>query len=128
MAKSREFYGIRAASREWAFTIAAGAGNVKAMKSLLADGVNINAQPDRLLRSSALHEAARRGTVPCAESLIAEDADLNLLDKNELTPLMVACLAGKAKCDQVALMLLRAGADATVVREGDEMTALKFAV
>jgi hypothetical protein len=63
MAKSRrEFHGVPAASREWAFVIAAGTGNVKAMKSLLADGVNINAQPDRSSGATALHEAVRRGS------------------------------------------------------------------
>ena len=41
---------------------------------------------------------------------------------------MTACLNGKSKGSKVALMLLQAGADATVVRADDEMTALKFAV
>jgi ankyrin repeat protein len=126
MAKARrEFYGVAAASREWAFVLAAAASNLKAMKSLLADGVNINAQPGGL---SALHEAARLALVRSAELLIAEHADLNLLDKDETTPLMTACLAGKTKGSKIALMLLKAGADATMVRADDEMTALKFAV
>ena len=126
MAKARkDFYGIHAASAEQAFVIAAANSRLKAMKGLIADGVNINAQPDG---HSALHEAARMGLLRSAELLIAERADLNLLDTYEMTPLMAACAAGKTKGSKVALMLLRAGADATVVRAGDEMTALKFAV
>jgi ankyrin repeat protein len=126
MAKTRrEFYGVPAASREWAFVIAAANSNLKAMKSLLADGVDINAQPDG---RTALHESARMGLVRSAELLIASGADINALDKDETTPLMTACLEGKTKGSKIALMLLEAGADATIVRKDDEMTALKFAV
>jgi ankyrin repeat protein len=125
MAKARrEFYGVPAGSREQAFVTAAANSNLKAMKSLIAEGVNINAQPGG---HSALHEAARMGLLKSAALLIAAHADLNLLDKEDMTPLMTACLAGKAKGSTIALMLLRAGADATVVRADDEMTALKFA-
>jgi ankyrin repeat protein len=126
MAKSRrEFYGIPAGSRELAFVSAAAHGNVKALTSLIADGVNINAQPSG---ASALHEASRLGILTSAKLLIAEGADLNLLDKEGTTPLMTACLHGKSKGSKIALMLLNAGADATIVRADDEMTALKFAV
>jgi ankyrin repeat protein len=126
MAKTRrEFHGIAAASAEQAFVIAAANSDLQAMKGLVADGVNINAQPDG---HSALHEAARMGLLRSAEWLIAERADLNLLDKEDTTPLMTACLAGKTKGSKIALMLLRAGADATIVRADDGMTALKFAV
>src|SRR5687767_14936342 len=117
MAKSRrEFHGVPAASAERAFVIATANSNHKAMKGLIADGVNINAQPDGY---SALHAAARMGLLRSAELLIAVRADLNLLDKLETTPLMTACLNGKTKGSQVALILLQAGADATVVRAGD---------
>jgi ankyrin repeat protein len=123
MAKAKEFHGIRAASAQQAFVIAAVNSDFKAMKALLADGVNINAQPDG---HSALHEAARQGLTKSAAWLIAQGADVDVLDKDDTTPLMRACLAGKAKGGKVALMLLEAGADATIVRS-DEMTALKFA-
>ena len=126
MAKAqKEFCGIRAASAEQAFVIAAANSKFTAMKCLIAEGVNINAQPDGL---SALHESARMGLLRSAKFLISEGAELNLLDKFELTPLMTACSHGKAKGSKMALMLLRAGADATTMRAGDEMTALKFAV
>src|SRR5262249_24757370 len=42
-------------------------------------------------------------------------------------PLMCACSCGGPDGGRVALLLLNAGADATVVRQSDEMTALKFA-
>ena len=126
MAKARRtFHGVPAASKEQAFLSAAANSNLKAMKELIADGVNVNAQPRGC---SALHESARLGLLKSAELLIAAGADLNLLDKEETTPLMTACLNGKSKGSKVALMLLQAGADATVVRADDEMTALKFAV
>lgn len=125
MAKTpREFYGIRAASKEWALVFAAANGKLKAMQCLLADGVNINAQPDGC---SALHESARLGMVKSAELLIAGGAKLNLLDKDQMTPLMTACLCGKAKGSHIALLLIAAGANAKIVRASDEMTALKFA-
>jgi ankyrin repeat protein len=108
MAKARrEFYGIPAASREQALVTAAANSKLAAMKSLIADGVNINAQPSG---HSALHESARLGLLRSAELLIAEGADLNLLDEDETTPLMRACGAGKTKGGKIALMLLRAGA------------------
>jgi ankyrin repeat protein len=122
---AKDYYGIRAASPSQAFAIAAANSKLPAMKSLLADGVNINALSDG---HSALHGAARQGLLRSVEFLIAQGADLDLLDKNDTTALMTACLGGKTKGSKVALMLLKAGADATIVREGDEMTALKFAV
>lgn len=120
----REVHGISAAAKQRAFIVAAVRSNLVMMKDFMDDGVDINAQPDG---HSALHEAARMGLVRTAEWLIAAGADLNLLDKEDTTPLMTACLNGQTKGSKVALMLLRAGANAKVVRD-DGMTALKFAV
>lgn len=126
MAKSqRTFYGILAASPESAFVIAAANSKIPAMKSLVADGVDINAQYDG---RSALCESARLGLLKSVDFLIIAGADLNLPDKDDTTALMTACLAGKTKGSQVALMLILAGADVTAVRASDGMTALKFAV
>lgn len=125
MAKARgEFFGIQAASREQAFVTAAANSNFTAMRRLIADGLDVNAQSDG---DSALHAVARKGLVRTGAFLIAKGADLNRFDKYHMTPLMSACLLGEVKGSQVALMLLRAGADATLVRPSDEMTALKFA-
>jgi ankyrin repeat protein len=125
MAKGRkEFHGIPAASREWALVSAAATGNIKAMKGLIADGVDTNALRDG---HTALHEAARLGRLKSVELLIESGGDLNAPNKEGSTPLMTACLAGLAKGSKIALALLEAGADATIVRD-DEMTALKFAV
>jgi ankyrin repeat protein len=126
MAKApREFHGVRAASAEQAFVSAAGSSNLKAMTGLLADGVNIDAQPHG---ETALHVAARLGSLKSAEFLGTRGANLNLFDKNGMTALMIACHAGKIKGSKIALRLLQAGADATLVRPGDDMNALKFAV
>jgi ankyrin repeat protein len=120
----RKFHGIQAASRAQAFVTAAAKSNFTAMRRLLADGLDINAQSSG---DSALHVAARTGRLRTAAFLIAKGADLDRFDKYRMTPLMSACVNGEVKGSQVALMLLRAGADATIVRPSDEMTALKFA-
>src|SRR5207302_9346179 len=52
---------------------------------------------------------------------------LNLLDALQLTPLMCACSRGGRDGSRVALLLISAGGDVTVIRQSDEMTALKFA-
>jgi len=52
--------------------------------------VNVNYQSSRY-RNSALHRCARAGDSACCRKLIEEGADLNLLDRDELTPLNV-CL------------------------------------
>ena len=45
----------------------------------------------------------------------------------DLTALMCACSCGGADGSRVAMPLIEAGADVTVIRQIDEMTALKFA-
>ena len=76
---------------------------------------------------TALHLAATYGLVRPAELLVSSGAALDLLDGMELTPLMCACSRGGPDGSRVAMLLLTAGADATIVRQSDEMTALKFA-
>jgi ankyrin repeat protein len=74
-----------------------------------------------------LHPAASRGRLGTIDNLIRAGADLNVTDDDDLTPLMVACAAGKVRGSQAALRLIAAGADVTCVRSSDEMTAIKFA-
>jgi ankyrin repeat protein len=71
--------------------------------------------------------AATYGLVRPAELLVASGAALNLLDDLQLTPLMCACSCGGPDGSRIAMLLIEAGADVTVVRESDQMTALKFA-
>jgi ankyrin repeat protein len=101
------------------------------MRILIAQGVDINARIPTIMSGqssgTALHIAAGYGLAQPAELLVSLGAALNVLDGMELTPLMCACSCGGPNGSRVAMLLLTAGADATVVRQSDEMTALKFA-
>ncbi len=123
----REFHGIRAASAVDALSIAAANSDLDAMKALLADGVNVNGVAS-YSRGTALNAAAGYGLIRAVNFLIDAGANLNATDRNDLTPLMSACSAGKIKGSKVALRLIEAGADVGYVRAADGMTALKFAV
>jgi ankyrin repeat protein len=126
--KSKSFHGIEAASAVEAFCIAAANSELKEMKLLLADGVDIDGVSSDVLGGTALNTAAYGGQTRVVDFLIDFGADLNTLDSNELTPLMCACSNGKIKGSKIALMLIEAGADVKYVRKSDQMTALKFAV
>jgi len=76
---------------------------------------------------TALHIAAMYGLLGPAELLVSSGGALDLLDGMDLTPLMCACSCGGPDGSRIAMLLLKAGADATVVRISDGMTALKFA-
>jgi len=123
----REFYGIRAASKADAFSIAAANSLLREMKLMLADGHDINAIAP-YCGGTALNTAAGYGFIRSVEFLIGAGANLNATDKNDLTALMSACSIGKKKGSRVAMRLIEAGADVKYVRASDEMTALKFAV
>ena len=122
----QDFYGISAVSAVDAFCIAALNGKVPVMKRLIADGVDINAKA-AFNGASALQTAASIGMVRSVECLLEAGADLEPIDRNDLTPLLNACALGGKKGDQVALLLINAGANARYVRASDQMTALKFA-
>jgi len=101
------------------------------MRELIAQGVNLDACRPTIMNGqssgTALHTAATYGLIGPAELLIASGAGLNLLNDLRLTPLMCACSCGGPDGSRVAMLLINAGADVTVIRESDEMTALKFA-
>lgn len=121
-----EFHGIRAKSAVDALCIAA-TGKLKELKLLLKDGVGINERAKYSGRNP-LQSAALAGSTKCLEHLIAAGADLNATDSDDMTALMNACHLGKTKGASAAMMLIEAGADVRYVRQGDGMTALKFAV
>lgn len=77
---------------------------------------------------TALHTAAGHGIVRALNFLIEAGANVNAVDRNELTPLMNACSLGLVKGSQAALQLIEAGPDVRCILAGDAMTALKFAV
>ncbi len=67
-------------------------------------------QPGLPSGKTALHQAAEKGHAEVCEKLFAAGALLDVLDNDNNTPLMRACLRGK---DQAALTLARLGAKVT---------------
>lgn len=123
----KKFHGIQAPSMADAFSIAAANSMVREMQLLLDDGLDVNAVA-AYCGGAALNTAAGLGLIRSVEFLIDAGANLNATDRNDLTPLMLACSMGKTKGSRVAMRLIDAGADVNYVRAADEMTALKFAV
>ncbi|MPQ69521.1 MULTISPECIES: ankyrin repeat domain-containing protein [unclassified Pseudomonas] len=104
---------------ETAIKAAARNGQIKEMKFLIQAGASLD---------GAMNAAVDHLRIPAVKFLIEVGAPLDQLGHSGLTPLMNACSAGKKKGSEIALLLLRAGADPTYVREGDGMSATKFAL
>jgi ankyrin repeat protein len=68
------------------------------------------------------------GSSKTVRFLLERGADIDCLDRKDMTPLMCACSKGKKKGSEAALLLIERGALATYTREADGMTALKFAL
>jgi ankyrin repeat protein len=109
------------------FVGAAENADIKVLERLLLGGIDVNCRHSTW-RYTALHRAASMGSSKTVEFLLERGADINCLDRNDMTPLMCACSKGKKKGSQVALLLIKRGALATYTREEDGMTALKFAL
>ena len=76
---------------------------------------------------AVLHEAVASGNVLGTERLITYGVHLDVPDRNGLTPLMVAALERTAENDEMARLLIGAGADLDA-QSNTGMTALMFAV
>ena len=110
-----------------AFVGAAENCRVDALADLLSyPDVNIDGVDSRFGRT-ALTAASSAGSKKTVEFLLKNGADLNKACNIEMTPLMHACHKGKKKGSEVALLLLKHGADAKYIRESDGMSAIKFA-
>ena len=111
--------------------IATANAEIEAMRLMIHNGVDVNAKRKTIVSGQSLdaplHVAATYGLFDAAELLVCSGADLDLIGGMDLTPLMCACSCGGADGDRIAQLLIRRGADVTVVRESDGMTALKFA-
>ena len=121
-----DFHGVSADSIVDAFCIAASGSKLKEMKALLADGVDIDGLSANGF--TALASATRLGLTRSVQFLLDNGADVDRPSWEDLTPLLFACSAGKAKGSKIALQLIEHGANVSYVRESDGMTALKFAV
>ena len=132
MKKDEELeYGRRLLAEEGkasAFHIAAANSWLHILRWLLdEEAVDINSQPRRHNKETALHAAAGLGLKKVAEFLIARGADLNRKDGYDFTPLMKACNWESKKMSAVALLLIEAGADVHHVRKSDGASALSCA-
>ncbi|KAI0908433.1 ankyrin [Ustulina deusta] len=85
--------------------------------------VNVNAQSQASEFSTALHAAAAEPNDACLRLLLRRKPALNVINKNGITPLQAACLAG---CNRNARLLLEAGANPNMAG-GAHGTALQAA-
>lgn len=81
-------------------------GNAEAVRTLLAQGTDINSR-DRY-GQTALMLAAHAGQREIVETLIAHRANLNVTAKFGLSALMLAIVAGH---EEIALLLVKTGTD-----------------
>ena len=82
-------------------------GDTEQVRSLLADGANVNVT-GKLLSATPLHRAAEPGNLRIAELLIARGADANAWDEGNATPLHRAAAAGRK---EMVDLLIAHGAD-----------------
>ncbi|XP_006256920.3 ankyrin repeat and SOCS box protein 11 isoform X1 [Rattus norvegicus] len=80
---------------------AAAQGRLLALKTLIAQGINVNLVT--INRVSSLHEACLGGHVACAKALLENGAHVNGLTVHGATPLFNACCSGSAACVNVLL-------------------------
>ncbi|XP_006835675.1 PREDICTED: ankyrin repeat and SOCS box protein 11 isoform X1 [Chrysochloris asiatica] len=80
---------------------AAAQGRLLALKTLIAQGVNVNLVT--INRVSSLHEACLGGHVACTKALLENGAHVNGVTVHGATPLFNACCSGSAACVNVLL-------------------------
>lgn len=108
---------------------AAAQGDLSTLERLLADGADVNEYADG---KTALHAAVQASRTSSRDdvldALLAAGADIEALDDDDCTPLMVACNLGKVRGSRMALRLIALGASVKYVRKADGSTALRMAV
>ncbi|KAF3419879.1 hypothetical protein E2986_10424 [Frieseomelitta varia] len=98
-------------------------GDLEKLVNVLACGYNANHTFRDYAHRTGLHIAADKGHLSCVHVLVQGGAQLDVMDRNQLTPLMLAANKGKA---DVVKYLIKIGADVTLKGE-DGMTALHMA-
>ncbi|KAL6260736.1 hypothetical protein P5V15_008259 [Pogonomyrmex californicus] len=98
-------------------------GDLEKLVNVLACGYNANHTFRDYAHRTGLHIAADKGHLSCVHVLVQADAQVDVMDRNQLTPLMLAASKGNAA---VVKYLVRIGADVTLKGE-DGMTALHMA-
>ena len=87
--------------------MAAGQGDVAAIKTLLAGGVDVNVQDTLGRGKRPLHIAVLNGKVEAIKTLAEAGADMNVLDANKKRPINYAVCSGV----ETTRTLLKLGAD-----------------
>ncbi|XP_012287213.1 histone-lysine N-methyltransferase EHMT2 isoform X2 [Orussus abietinus] len=98
-------------------------GDLEKLVNVLACGYNANHTFRDYAHRTSLHIAADKGHMPCVHVLVQAGAQVDVMDRNQLTPLMLAASKGET---EVVRYLVRIGADVTLKGE-DGMTALHMA-
>ena len=115
--------GPQSATDGLALIAAARSADVDAVRTLLADGVDVDTRYGD--GTTALHWAAHREDGALVTLLLGVGADVNAADDHGVTPLWLACLNGNATLVE---QLLAAGADTNLARANGEtplMTAAR---
>ena len=111
--------GTHAAGRTTPLADAARAGDATALRDLLEQPVDVNAQePDG---STALHWAAHRGSAAAVGLLLGAGARVGVASRYGVTPLSLAAASGNAA---VVERLLKAGADPNGALPGGETVVM----
>nr|CAD7408268.1 unnamed protein product [Timema poppensis] len=98
-------------------------GNTEKLISVLATGLNPNILFRECLMGSVLHLSSSSGHLSVVQILVQAGAQLDVLDRAQNTPLMLAVLEGK---NEVVNFLIKAGASVMLKGMGG-MTALHLA-
>jgi ankyrin repeat protein len=102
--------------------LAAYAGALEKVKSLIENGADINAIEDRQ-KDTPLHKAVKGGHKEVVELLLANKAEIDIKNEEDYTPLQNAVMLGYR---EIAEVLINSGANIEVVSEG-KMTLLHWA-
>lgn len=89
--------------------------------AIMALGINVCFAPDT--HASEVHDAARDGLLVKVEKIIEGHPDIDVRDKNERTPLMIAAARGHT---EIVRLLLSKNANATAATDGGT-TVLMYA-
>ncbi|THG18518.1 hypothetical protein TEA_015216 [Camellia sinensis var. sinensis] len=95
--------------------------DVHAMKSCIAEGVNVNGKDQN--GWTALHRAAFKGRIESVKTLVSNGAQIDLLDDGGYTPLRRAVEGGHM---QVAIYLMAHGAKAYVVKSNGSLKGFEI--
>ncbi|THG15840.1 hypothetical protein TEA_023863 [Camellia sinensis var. sinensis] len=95
--------------------------DVLAMKSCIAEGVNVNGKDQN--GWTALHRAAFKGRIESVKTLVSNGAQIDLLDDGGYTPLRRAVERGHM---QVAIYLMAHGAKANVVKSNGSLKGFEM--